>query len=89
MVEFCPKCGSILIPERRKGKVMLVCKRCGYVKEGSGSGYKQSQKVDKKSKTKLAVVSGEQTRKLKDEEREMLKEYYETFLRTMEGSEEE
>ena len=89
MVEFCPKCGSILIPERRKGKVMLVCKRCGYVKEGSGSGYKQSQRVDKKLKTKLAVVSGEQTRKLKDEEREMLKEYYETFLRTMEGSEEE
>ncbi len=28
---FCPKCGSILIPKKKGGKMVLVCKSCGAV----------------------------------------------------------
>ncbi len=33
MAEFCPKCGSIMIPSKKNGKHVLVCTSCGYVKE--------------------------------------------------------
>jgi len=27
-VQFCPKCGNILVPEKKKKGVILVCKKC-------------------------------------------------------------
>jgi len=29
-MKFCPKCGSILLPEKDKKKVLLKCKKCGF-----------------------------------------------------------
>jgi len=34
-MEFCKKCGSILRPEKKGSKVVLVCKRCNKKFEGS------------------------------------------------------
>jgi DNA-directed RNA polymerase subunit M len=33
-MEFCPKCGALLMPgEDEEGKLVLRCKSCGYVKK--------------------------------------------------------
>jgi DNA-directed RNA polymerase subunit M/transcription elongation factor TFIIS len=29
-MEFCPRCGNILYPEKVRGLTKLVCKKCGY-----------------------------------------------------------
>jgi len=28
-MQFCKKCGTLLAPEKQKGKTVLVCRRCG------------------------------------------------------------
>jgi len=32
-VEYCPNCGSILVPTNTGNKVVLKCPRCSYIKE--------------------------------------------------------
>jgi len=34
-MEFCPRCKSVLIPEKRSDTVAFACSRCGYVSEVS------------------------------------------------------
>ncbi len=29
-MNFCPKCGSIMIPKKKDGRIVLVCTNCGY-----------------------------------------------------------
>ncbi len=29
-MNFCPKCGSIMVPKKENGKLFLVCTNCGY-----------------------------------------------------------
>ncbi|MCD6564035.1 MAG: hypothetical protein J7K23_09015 [Thermoproteales archaeon] len=90
MVEFCPKCGSILVPVRKKEGLFLVCKKCGYEKKASKSaGYKKKEKISENKKNKLVIITSSSiTSKEKlQEERELLQEYYEVFLETMEGEE--
>ena len=31
-MEFCPKCGKVMVLKKRSEKVVLVCPRCGYEK---------------------------------------------------------
>ena len=89
MVEFCPKCGTLMVPARRGGKAFLVCKRCGYSKPASSKGYRRTESIPEEKKTKFVVVeSHEEEAARLEEERELLREYYEVFLRTMEESEE-
>ncbi|RLE84309.1 MAG: DNA-directed RNA polymerase subunit M [Thermoprotei archaeon] len=94
MVEFCPRCGSVLVPSKRNGKAYLVCGSCGYSRQvKSSSSYIRRERISEDRKTKVAVLErGERKGKEKlEEERELLQEYYEVFLDTMEGetSEEE
>jgi DNA-directed RNA polymerase subunit M len=30
-MEFCPKCGSMLVPQKTEGKVVMMCPKCEYV----------------------------------------------------------
>lgn len=88
-MRFCPKCGSLLTPERREGRVYLVCGRCGYSREmakGEG-GYRVRETVSEEKREKLIVVEGLKRREKEklEEERELLREYYEVFLETMES----
>ncbi len=49
-MEFCPKCGSILFPEKKKNGVYLVCRNCGYkTKEGSGKRMKVEEEIKRDS----------------------------------------
>ncbi|MCW4009573.1 MAG: transcription factor S [Candidatus Bathyarchaeota archaeon] len=34
-MEFCPDCGSRLVPKKTENAVSLVCPKCGYVKQES------------------------------------------------------
>ena len=29
-IEFCKKCGSIMVPEKKKTSIYLKCRKCGY-----------------------------------------------------------
>jgi len=29
-LQFCPKCGSTLLPQKKEKKVLLACSKCGY-----------------------------------------------------------
>jgi len=88
MVEFCPNCGSLLIPIRKKGgKVFLVCRRCKFEKQyKQSSSYRGVQLIDKDKKIKTSVVEkpSEIDKEKKVREIELLQEaYYEVFLETM------
>ncbi len=56
MVEFCPKCGSIMIPKNVGGKRVLVCTRCGFIKEVSSGGYVFSTRITHSEKEKIIVL---------------------------------
>lgn len=94
-MEFCPNCGKLLIPSKKEEKIYLICRHCGYEKPASESkGYKIVQPVDENKRRKTVVVEGEppiKGRKRKEEERELMADYYEVFLENFqeEGSEAE
>lgn len=55
-VEFCPKCGSLMLPKKEGGTTVLVCPRCGYVAQAK-SEYRHSQAISRrKEKMKMVVV---------------------------------
>ncbi|PUA32234.1 MAG: transcription factor S [Zestosphaera tikiterensis] len=65
MVDFCPKCGSLLVPKREAGKTVLACPKCGYVKETTASSSKNpktmiSKKVVHSERDKTYVISSEE-----------------------------
>ncbi|MGQ4915066.1 MAG: transcription factor S [Candidatus Asgardarchaeia archaeon] len=31
-MEFCPKCGSLMYPEKKDNNMVLVCRNCGFMK---------------------------------------------------------
>jgi len=91
-MEFCPKCGGVLTPQKVEGKSHLVCRRCGYRKEDvGGRSYRVREEVSREKREKLIVLEGARGREREkiEEERELLKEYYEIFLESMEGAESE
>lgn len=60
MVEFCPKCGTLLKPQREGGdKSVLVCPRCGFKKELSKtSKYVLSQGIRHSEREKTLILEG-------------------------------
>ncbi len=48
-MEFCPRCESFLTTQRRSSDVVLVCRKCGYVKKPSQDIVAHKQKKNKKS----------------------------------------
>jgi DNA-directed RNA polymerase subunit M len=33
-MKFCEKCGNLMIPEKIKGKIKYMCRKCGHVSSG-------------------------------------------------------
>lgn len=57
MVKFCPKCGSIMLPDRKRK--VFVCRGCGYeepINPEDARGYKMTQKVEHKPDEGIIVV---------------------------------
>ncbi len=90
-MEFCPKCGKLLVPSSDKGEVILTCRVCGYSKPLSRSkGYTWTEKIDDSKRRGTAVVEElPALEKQRKEERELAREYYEIFLETFSEAVEE
>jgi len=78
-MEFCPKCGSMLLPKKSGRSVRLICPRCGYKgKLKKPTAYKISEKG--KEAKEIAVIEEKGKKKKKPPEREYEvepPEYYE------------
>ncbi|MCX8169400.1 MAG: transcription factor S [Candidatus Methanomethylicia archaeon] len=55
-MEFCGKCGALMHPKRINGRVVLVCGKCGFIKEVSELGMKISEKKEKSPKEETVVI---------------------------------
>ena len=91
-MEFCPKCGGLLVPVKEKNTVYLVCRKRGYKRKAKRkTSYKVVTTVASEKKTRTGVM--EEGAKISEErlaeERELLREYYEIFLETMAEQESE
>ncbi len=52
-IEFCDKCGSVLIPQKKGTSIVLVCRKCG-----------KKKSVKKKEEYKMAVSTGKKVEKI-------------------------
>ena len=56
-MQFCPKCGSILIPKKEGGKAVLVCPKCGLKLEPQGNvRVRISKKLEHKETEKMYIL---------------------------------
>jgi len=53
-LRFCPKCGTLMTPRVKNGKVYFVCRRCGYKEESKGDSYRVRKET--KSRKKIIVI---------------------------------
>jgi len=66
IMEFCPKCGSRLVPKKKKtnkgSSIALVCPKCGYRKKESGRKVepKIAKVIQHKPQELVAVISKEE-----------------------------
>ncbi len=61
-MQFCPKCGNLMLPRRGDSGVMLVCTVCGYSMQGTSAAagaYKLSVEVKHTEKEKTVVIETE------------------------------
>ncbi len=59
-MEFCPKCGSIMVPRRRNSKTVLVCPKCGYVKENPSKMRVLSKRITHRETERTYVIDYEE-----------------------------
>lgn len=79
-MEFCPKCGNILYPEKAKGLTRLVCKRCGYkVKARSRESYKIREKGGEPKEIPVITESKKKKKLEREYELEPIEFYEEMF----------
>lgn len=53
-MEFCPKCGSLMIPIKKTKNIYLHCKKCKYEVQGYIKSFKFSEK--KSAEAKVVVI---------------------------------
>ena len=86
-MEFCEKCGALMLPRKEEGKktITLKCRECGHEKTvRSPPEYKVEHRIKHTPREKIIVVEEETKRSdemTEDERRERRKEileYYES-----------
>lgn len=71
-MEFCPKCGGMLIPQKMGRKHMLVCQHCGHkIRPKRKTTYKISEKGKKKEEVAIIVEKGKKKKKPIEKEYEL------------------
>ena len=78
-MEFCPKCGSMLLPKKSGRSARLVCPRCRYKgKLKKPTAYKISEKGKEPKQVAVIEEKGKKKKKLPEREYEVEPpEYYE------------
>jgi len=80
LMQFCPRCGGVLVPTKKDGKEILKCNKCGYEKELSEKAKKEysvKEKADKSNKVlTTSLVSDKGERRLEEEQLEQEREEY-------------
>jgi DNA-directed RNA polymerase subunit M len=65
-MEFCPECGCRLEPRKGEGSIMLVCAKCGYVKQAANNrGQAKVVKVIQPKSQPFMTVISEEEQKIK------------------------
>ncbi len=68
-MEFCPKCGTRLVPKRgkdeKKGNVALVCPKCGFKKKLAAKEIEPIPKVIEHSPQETIAVISKEEQKLR------------------------
>jgi DNA-directed RNA polymerase subunit M/transcription elongation factor TFIIS len=84
-MEFCEKCGALMLPKKEEGKktITLKCRECGHEKSvRSPPKYKVEHRIKHSPREKIIVVE-EDTRRneemTEDERRERRKEILEHY----------
>lgn len=90
-MEFCEKCGNLLVPERRDGEIVLVCRSCGFIKKYTSQTYKVKQNIDENKRRTITILSESEVKGIKrsKEELELMEDYHKATLELMEEEEEE
>lgn len=76
------------MPVKKDDKVILKCKSCGFEKDLEKSeSYKIVQQVEEGKRRKMLIVEEPVKIKRKEEEKELMAEYYKVFLESYEEEE--
>ena len=46
-MQFCPKCGTIMIPVKKKAHAVLTCRKCGFTQKKVVKAVKITEKPEK------------------------------------------
>ncbi|MBN1786250.1 MAG: transcription factor S [Candidatus Methanofastidiosa archaeon] len=58
-MEFCPECGSLMMPSKKGSLTIITCKKCGYCRDLSKedkSKFVVKEKISHSPKDKLIVI---------------------------------
>ena len=56
-MEYCPKCGNLLLPKRKEGRTVLYCSRCNYeIGAEQVKGYRLRKVVQHKPTDAILVI---------------------------------
>jgi DNA-directed RNA polymerase subunit M len=81
-LEFCDKCGALMLPKKKDGKTVLVCRECGHEKPAGSESIKVEYRIKHSPREKIVVVEEDTQRKediSEDERRERRKAILEFF----------
>ncbi|MCS7096968.1 MAG: hypothetical protein NZ926_00560 [Candidatus Methanomethylicia archaeon] len=90
-MEFCEKCGNMLVPDKRGAEILLACRNCGFTKKYTSQSYKVKQEIGEDKRRKLAIVDESEVKEPKrsKEELELMEDYHKAILELMVEEEEQ
>jgi DNA-directed RNA polymerase subunit M len=81
-MEFCEKCGAMMLPKKKENKTVLVCRECGHEKPAGPNSLKVEYRIKHSPREKIVVVEEETKRRediSEDEKRERRKAILEFY----------
>lgn len=82
VMRFCPKCGGVVVPQKKDNEIILKCSKCGYEIQQHSARYTITSQQPSSKVFTTSVVSEEKksTRKKEEIEQEREEYYKELFM---------